>query len=253
MGLLSVFLRKKLKVTYEQLGDILVGGTLYFLYGADDNKDPLKDLIERLDGLAEHIDIKNLSDDERGRKEWELLIWHMFAVTTACRIHFSDSTIQKKVLDNYHEKMYERLSENGDEVVLAFQKLVVERYKAYYEELNRSRRPHWWPEARALRYIIGGEYSEKYRVTDSALVMSSLLEWEGTLSAYLGALKGYDKTLQIVEDEKQADFSDADLNTIDCEHCGENIAVGIIKHSQEVEQEVKCPKCGKVVQSFFLL
>jgi len=250
MGLSSVFVRKKLKVTYEQFGDILVGGTLYFLYGADDNKDPLKDLIQRLDGLAEYIDIKNLSEDERERKEWELLIWHMFAVTAACRIHFSNSAIQKKVLDNYHEKMYERLSENGDEVVLAFQKLVVERYKAYYEELNRSRRPHWWPEARALGYIIG---EDSGRVVDAKLVMGSLLEWEGTLRAYLGALKGHDKTLQIVKDAKQADFSDADLNTIDCEHCGENIAVGIIKHSQEVEQEVKCPKCGKVVQSFFLL
>ena len=239
MGLSSVFVRKKLKVTYEQFGDILVGGTLYFLYGADDNKDPLKDLIERLDGLAEHIDIKNLSDDERGRKEWELLIWHMFAVTAACRIHFSNSAIQKKVLDNYHEKMYERLSENGDEVVLAFQKLVVERYKAYYEELNRPRRPHWWPEARALGYIIG---EDSGRVVDAKLVMGSLLEWEGTLRAYLGALKGYDKTLQLVEDEKLLQMEQEAKNITRCPNCGQNIWTPFNK-----TQTVKCPECGKAV------
>jgi len=143
--------KRKIEVTYEQLGEILLGLTLPI------SKDPTEEV------LLEGFDVSDMSEREKLKLNDEIFMLRMFAITYACQQEITTSEMSKHIIDSYHEHVYDWMKHNGtpEEAITSFSECLQERYKAYYSALRKGLEAHkselklWYIGKTAAKYALG--------------------------------------------------------------------------------------------------
>ncbi len=89
------------------------------------------DIVDAQEGANELFGIGKIS----GEQNQELIVFFMYSYTYALRQVFDDSDISHKLLDIFHERVYNAIFKSPYEA-MKFEKLVQKRYAEYYECLR---------------------------------------------------------------------------------------------------------------------
>jgi len=169
-------------VTCEQLGLILRKWEI------EASKDPLGG-----------IDVGEMSENEKRKLRDEIVILQRFAITYAVQQQVTDPEVNQSILDSYHVHLYEYMVHTGMETteVESFEKTLNDRYKTYYNALNKD------SEARRTGEIpwhvgkTAAEHALK-NSQDPRLIIGLVIAFGSTFKATKGLLRKYN----ILSDKK---------------------------------------------------
>lgn len=152
-----------------------------------------KDDIETLEKCSESV--KDMSQDELMKLDWELIILDMFIITYCCRLMINDEKMSDKIIDIFHEYVYEEMLKDMESIAgSAFQEEIKIKYEAYFEAMKTK--DSLWNLCKELGKNIYGESFQ------SAMEMGALrIVCERNLRFTFDLIKGIKKKFNLVEDK----------------------------------------------------